>query len=119
MRASSASQLLGMQFTLFWETGKLALTVIQGGVLEKLNDQNFGKRLQDKGVLTFSWIDYSLEGVKLDEGAVLFRLCFEVRAPAGSRIAIGFRQAPTPYEAVDRYERLLPVRTRDGTLLVK
>ena len=110
--------LLAMQYSLVWDPDILSFVGIQSYNLPGLSEQNFGAHRTEEGVLTFVWLDNTLQGVSLAEGSTIYQLCFQVQGESGQRAAIRFAQQPTPIEAVNLAEELVAFTGEEGGVTV-
>ncbi len=112
-------QILSMQYSVRWDTGTLRFTDIKNFGVRGMGVKSFGTHLADEGILTFSWYDPNLRGVSLDDGKVLFELCFEVMGKAGARSQLAIAGHPTPVEIVNGSSMFLELRSQGGLVVVK
>ncbi|TAK40359.1 MAG: hypothetical protein EPO28_10225 [Saprospiraceae bacterium] len=112
-------QILSMQYSVRWDAGALRFTDIKNFGVRGMSVKSFGTHLANEGTLTFSWYDPQLRGVSLNDGAVLFELCFEVTGAAGSRSQLAIAGHPTPVEIVNGSSVFLELRTHGGLVVVK
>jgi cohesin domain-containing protein len=112
-------QILSMQYSLRWDTDALRFTDIKNFGVRGISAKSFGTHLAGEGTLTFSWYDSNLRGVSLDDGAVLFELCFEVTGAPGTRSQLAIEGHPTPVEIVNGSSVFLELRTQGGLVEVK
>lgn len=110
--------LLSMQYSLVWDPEVLAFENVQGFNLPYLGENNFGLNRQDKGILTFVWIDNALKGISLADGTVIYQICFKVKGQTGSGSEIKFSPQPTPFEVVDKSEQVLGINGLSGSVVV-
>lgn len=113
------AQILSMQFSVRWDTGALRFTDIKNFGVRGMGEKSFGTHLAGEGALTFSWYDPNLRGVSLDDGEVLFELCFEVTGKAGTRSQLAIAGHPTPVEIVNGSSVFLELNTQGGLVEVK
>jgi HYR domain len=79
IKATSASELLAIQFTLEFETDDLELRGFEKGVLPSWSDEAFGKSLLGQGILTAAW--FHPVPVDIEKDGALFSLRFMVKQP--------------------------------------
>ncbi|MCC6723840.1 MAG: T9SS type A sorting domain-containing protein [Saprospiraceae bacterium] len=79
IKATTASDLLALQFTLEFETDDLELRGYEKGTLPNWSDETFGKSLLQKGILTAAW--FQTEATALGKDEALFSLRFVAKRP--------------------------------------
>lgn len=118
VKVAGFENLLAMQYSMNWDAAVLSFTGHQSYHLPGLGEQNFGTHRTGQGVLTFVWLDNSLQGVTLPDGSAIYQLCFEVRGKSGQRAAIRFSPDPTPIEAVNLAEELISFTGKEGGVVI-
>ncbi|MEM8582751.1 MAG: cohesin domain-containing protein [Bacteroidota bacterium] len=83
------------QLSLNWNPDQLEFLGVSDLELGATEDGNFNLRRSDAGVLTYSFIDPTLVGYELEDGASLYHLQFRVLAGAGEEAVISFSEHPT------------------------
>jgi len=123
IQVASFEDILGLQFTLVWDTDLLEFESVDQFAIEGMSEQaNFGKRLCASGKLTFSWHDPALQGVSLDDGAVLFQLHFRVigeEGGAGLRSELSFTGEPTALETTFADYRTINTDYQNGGVTIR
>jgi|APTNR8051073442_1049403.scaffolds.fasta_scaffold00429_22 hypothetical protein len=117
--AKGFDNLIGMQYSLRWDPAQLQFKEVGKFNLKSLDANDFGARLAAQGALTSAWIEDSLRGVSVPAGTVIYQVCFDVKAPAGTTALVKFHNDPTPYEVIDRNEAILRFEGVDGKVTVK
>ena len=56
---------------------------------------------QDKGAISFSWLDFSFKGQTVPDGTVIFKLCFDIVGDLGETASLFFSSEPTRFEVGD------------------
>ena len=95
--AASSQSLAGFQFTLVFDENILEFNGYENGVVPSLQDNNFGTRFTDDGMLTMSW-DNDVD-IETSEGDVLFTLQFLIKNEARLSEALELNSRLTPAEA--------------------
>ncbi|MBP7273032.1 MAG: T9SS type A sorting domain-containing protein [Saprospiraceae bacterium] len=95
--ASEFRNLLGCQFTLTFDTDKLALREVIPTSEQGLSIQNFGLNNTDNGTITFSWNDTQPRWIK--DNTVLFTLEFDVKKSGKLSEVLQLNSRLTPAEA--------------------
>ncbi len=113
------SEILATQYTLQWDPQILQFQKLQNFNLPYLSPQNFGTPLTAQGKLTCVWLDDSLQGVSRSDGAVIYEICFKgLERARGKTSTIEFVEEPTPFEAVNAAEKVLPINPVHGAVKV-
>ena len=96
---SSFNNILGLQFTLGWDTTSLQLDSVGNFGLAGLD--SIGFNLSASGYLTFLWSSLNSSDTTLADGTSLFDLYFTAVGVDSSGSSIEILDAPTPFEVVD------------------
>lgn len=108
--------ILGAQFSLSYDPAVLQFVSVGNFGLPGLTETLFGLPVTNgttPGVISLSWFDNSLNGVNLDDGSVIFEVCFDVIATGDG--AVAFSNSPTAIEVTDANEQIVQgVTTNDG-----
>lgn len=112
-------QILSMQYTLKWDTKLLKFNSVQGFGLPGLNEQNFGKKQTNEGLLTFAWFDPQLGGINKSDGEVLYEVCFEVIGKTGQQTYLEFVSEPTLIEVSAAPGVLIDMKSEGSKLEIK
>lgn len=83
-------QIVGMQFTMEWDSTVLSYLGVSGFRLNDFNSSNFGTSFISSGKLAMAWFDENLNGVTLDDSTSVFSLKFEVIGMDGDATPIDF-----------------------------
>ncbi len=111
--------ILSMQYTLQWDQRYLEFETISDFALPWLSGNNFGTQKTAEGLLTVVWIDNSLQGVTKMDGQPVFTICFKVKGGRGQKAYVGFTENPTPFEVVNKQEKVLSLNPVSGGVNVK
>jgi hypothetical protein len=95
--AEDFSGIVGYQFTIDFDKQSLELTDVKSGVLDNLNEGNFGLTMVDDGIITTSW-DNSKTTLSGKTGA-LFTLVFRAKTNGSLSQHIKFNSRYTEAEA--------------------
>lgn len=68
--------IVSMQYTMEWDETLFQYTGVQAFGLPDLSAASFGSTMTSNGVLTMSWFDNTTLGVTLDDGDVIYEVCF-------------------------------------------
>jgi hypothetical protein len=119
LRAADFQRVVAMQYSLHWEHAKLRFRGVESFGLPGLEANNFGLHRTAEGLLTFVWLDNTLRGVDLPDGAAIYQVCFEVKGKRGEKARVFLANWPTPFEAVDADERLLRIDALEGGVIIR
>lgn len=111
--------LIGLQYTIRWDTTQLVYKGIRALELKDLSVKNFGLRFVDKGIVAFSWIDLDLQGVNIPDGSTVYEICFDTKASIGTTAQVRFDNRPVPYEVINKAEEILQFRGQDGMIQIQ
>lgn len=100
IRVRDFNNIVGMQYTHRWDPTIMEWNGWQPGALPDLSAANFGvaPSLLSQGIVPFSWIDLSVQGVSLADSTVLYSLCFHVTGDNDQQGVFYFYNAPTAFE---------------------
>ena len=107
IRASTATELLGFQFTLGFDPSYLQYVGVEKGALEALDETNFGFSHEDNGQITGTW--HQPRAVDLEAETVLFYWTFRVLQPAPLQELLEFNSQLTRAEAYTKGGEILPL----------
>jgi hypothetical protein len=110
---------ISMQYSIQWDAKVLKYSNVHGFQLPFLSAQNFGVHRINEGILTFVWIDNTLQGKDLPDGSSIYQVCFDVIGDAGQQSHFIITDQPTPFESVNAQEKLLQISTVDGSVRIK
>ncbi|HMG16361.1 MAG TPA: hypothetical protein VK590_12980, partial [Saprospiraceae bacterium] len=66
-----------------------------------LSLSNFGTNKAAQGISSLSWIDFTAQGKTLNDGSVLFKMCFNVIGASGSSSIVDITDNPIQIEITD------------------
>jgi hypothetical protein len=122
LTADGVNDLDSLQFSLRWDYLRARFDGVEAIHIEPvvptstilLTDEPY----ESKQILEVRWKGTGDQGLTLEDGSVLFRLCFEaVRYTDGDEY-FRFLQAPAPVRAFQADGQEVPVRTKDEPLIV-
>lgn len=100
----SFDNILGMQFGINYDTAQLNFESIEIGDLPDLTIVNFGlpgEIFDHEGLITMSWFELGLDPVTLNDGTIIFSVCFRVEEDADRFMPIYFTDDPVEVEIFD------------------
>lgn len=101
IRVKEFNTIISTQYTMMYEPADLEFIEIGNFNLPDLEAANFGI-FPTAGRLTFSWLDFLLDGVTMADSSVIYSLWFKVLTPNGTTATLSFEDALTPVEVVQR-----------------
>lgn len=108
--------IIGFQGSLSWNAALLDFSSITTSP-NLPGDINFGiNGLVENGQLSYSWIDQMLVGQSLNDGDVLFTVCYE--ALAGGSSAVNISNTPTPVQFIDNNNETIDVTYNNGSVTI-
>jgi hypothetical protein len=116
---SGFQDLLGWQYTMRWDPAVLSFYRIQSFNLADLNEANFGLTNTARGFFINSWIDNALRGQSVEDGRVIYQVCFGLTGAAGTRARVEFSQNPAPFEVINLQEEILRFNGQAGTITIE
>lgn len=102
VEASNFQDLIGLQFTLRFDSASLAYQSVRKLGLPGYGSSNFGTRFAERGYLSNLWMDQGLQGVSRPDGHLLFEACFLNLMEAGESTEVKFQDGPTRFEVVSK-----------------
>lgn len=111
--------LISMQYSMKWDPAILEFQEVKGFTLPHLSAQNFGTHRVQEGILTSVWIDNSLKGQTLSDGAPIFQVCLKAVGNAGQTSTFAFLEQPTPFEVVTVEEKVVSINGVEGMIKVE
>lgn len=109
VKAEGADNLLGLQYTMKWDTAALRFSYLENFNLPGLGASSFNTEpgAVEDGRLSVAWFDATLSGVDVSAGQVVYSICFEaLSAPAGMQ-PVYFDGTPTPVEFITANAELI------------
>jgi len=100
VEASGFKSLIGLQYTMRFDSAALEYKSIRGTTLPGYGPQNFGIRFAERGVVSTLWTDPSLKGVTKPDGYKMFEICFTNLQEKGKETEVRFTDGPTAFEVV-------------------
>jgi len=114
-------QILGMQYTIKWDTTVLRFQETASYNLPALTAQNFGRPPSFPARLTVAWYNPNLVPVDKDNGSTLYQICFEAVGASGAESSIEIVDQPTIIELVQAGEedQTVPLNTLPGKVTIR
>jgi hypothetical protein len=117
--AKNFQKILSMQYTMTWREEVLKFENWKKTNLPYLSDQSFGAHRTEEGLLTFLWLDNSLQGFSVEDGGSLYQVCFEVIGEPGTSSYFKITDRPTDIEVANLQEKVIPLKREHGTITVQ
>lgn len=118
VQVADFDQLLSMQYSVKWDPAMLQFKNIQNFQLAGLGPEDFGAHRATEGILTSVWIDESLQGKTIADGATIYQICFQVVGSAGQSTEVNFSDGPTPFEVVNLKEEVVDIKGVAGRVTI-
>ena len=119
MRVAKFSNLVGMEFTINYDSTRLEFKQVTGfGALRGLDGSVFGLPgvgLNKKGAIKVAWVDPEVSGVTLADSVSLFRVCFKAIGAAGTTTSLSFAQ---PIELTNLNGQTVSTNQVSGTISI-
>ena len=118
--ADGFQDILTCQFSVLWDSVAFEFKGVEGlnQVFEDYPLDHFGFAQISQGKLGFSWIDFSLAGVAIENGSVLFSVRLKTLQQESGIQTLNFGDYPTSIEIADTDENILEVEFQEGTITV-
>ncbi|KAA3627089.1 MAG: hypothetical protein DWQ02_20060, partial [Bacteroidetes bacterium] len=109
--------IIAMQFSINYDASLLTFSGLTNLSALDLNSSNFGD-ISDQNAVTFSWLDPTLMGVNLNDGDIIFSLCFLANSAQNITTPISFSGNPTAIEILDSDDQILSSAFNDGSITI-
>ncbi len=119
VRANGMADLVGIQFSVSWDTEILEYTGISNIILEGAPGENFNQTQIDSGRIGYLEADLSLMGFGLEDSVILFSLDFMPRTNNSDVTSISFVQMPLKFSGMDAMNNRIDTITTDGTITLE
>lgn len=110
---------LGMQYTLSWDKAVLQYVAVGSFGLPGMSKENFGINLAPAGKVTAAWIENSLKGISLNDGAEIYQICFKAIGKAGQSSEISVGADPTAIEVVTAGDQVWGIDAPRGRITIQ
>ncbi|HMX85183.1 MAG TPA: gliding motility-associated C-terminal domain-containing protein [Saprospiraceae bacterium] len=100
---SGFKDILTAQFTFAWDPAVIKFDSVNNFKLQGLTGNNIGTSKTAQGLLSFSWFDVNASGKSLNDGDVLFTVCYTAVGSAGDESPLWFAGSPIKTEVTDIY----------------
>jgi len=116
VRANGMANLVGIQFSVSWDTEILDYTGVSNIILDGAAEENFNQTQIDSGRIGYIEFDPSLMGFGLEDSIVLFSLDFMPRTNNSDVTNISFVEMPLKFSGMDAMNNRIDTITTDGTI---
>ncbi|MFK7937099.1 MAG: cohesin domain-containing protein [Saprospiraceae bacterium] len=113
---SNFANLIGLQFTLEWDSTVIDLVSIDNLGLPALTQDNINASRTGEGLLAMAWLDNSLEGIDLPDETTIFTVTYEVVGESGDSSLIEFTDNIALVEAIDSSSTEIAVTRFSGVV---
>jgi gliding motility-associated-like protein len=106
--------IVGLQYSIRWNPAVLRFSGLEGfnPSLNELGMSNFGTTATNMGRLSMSWNDS--RGVNLNDGTVIYQICFDAIGTSGQNSTVEFTGQPLGIEIINASEELVPFKQTAG-----
>ena len=113
--------ILTCQFSVSWdpEAFEFKGTENLNALFEDYPLDHFGFAQINEGKLGFSWIDFSLAGITMEDDSILFSFKLKTLQEQSGTQPINFGADPTAIEVADTAENILDVEFTEGTITIE
>ncbi len=119
VRANGMADVVGLQFSVSWDTLLLEFRGISNIVLEGTPAGNFNQTQLDSGRIGYLLVDDSLQGFGLQDSVVLFTLDFVSLQPFAAVTALTFSEAPLSCKGMNNENIALDCNRAAGTITLE
>ncbi len=113
--AGNFNDIISMQFSMEWDESLLLFEEVSNMNLPDMTASNFG--MPSGSQLTFSWVDFNLQGQSINDGTPIFSVCFTALSSTGTA-PVSITGAPTMIEVYNNMDEEVPVTTSGGAVIV-
>lgn len=113
--------IIGMQLSINYDPNELQFQSVGNFNLSGLTEGAFGTPGSDgtaPGDITLAWVEPAINPVTLDNGTVIFELCFTALGDNGTTTDVVFSDNPTTIEITDGDEQNVPFMGKNGTVTI-
>ncbi len=110
--------IVSAQFSIHWNPEVLKFKSVTGFAIPMTSAENFGTPLAENGILTFSWLDMTLNGYTLPDSTKLFTIIYDVIGSLGDTTSVRFSDQPTIKEIADTTFTAITTIFQDGVVEV-
>lgn len=102
VQVENFAELVSLDYSMGWETTLIEFVSVTNFGVPGLDESDFDLANAENGLLTVDWASETFAGETLEDGAVLYSICFRVKETAqlGLCNAIFFSDIPAPISAV-------------------
>lgn len=95
------AEILTAQFTVVWDPSIIQFDSVSSMKLAGLSKNNFGTSKVNQGILSFSWFDGLAVGKSLNDGEILFSVCFSTIGQPNDKSPLEISDKPIKVEVTD------------------
>lgn len=115
----SFKDIMSMQYTMQWDPKVATFKGVKDINLPHLGKNNYGMHILDQGLMTFVWIENSLQGVTLTDNTSIYKMCFELKGEKGASSFFKITDKPTRIEALNGKEDLVKLSSTESTITIQ
>lgn len=119
VKVTAFKNIVGLQFTLEWDSTILKFVGTEDFVLGgSTQTETFGTNQASSGLLSFSWLDFSLKGKSLEDSTRLFTVIFDVIGTPSASTPLAFTDDIAIREVSDTSYTEIPSEFHNGIISV-
>lgn len=119
VRANGMSDLVGIQFSISWDTEVLEYSGVSNVILDGAIGENFNQTQLDSGRIGYLEVDPELNGFELEDSVLLFSINFMPKSDNSTTTDITFAQMPLKFSGMDIMNNRIDTITTDGTVVLE
>jgi hypothetical protein len=119
VRANGMSDLVGIQFSIGWDTELLEFSGVNNIILDGALTDNFNQTQLDSGRIGYLEVDPDLNGFDLGDSVLLFTVNFMPVSDNSVTTDVAFVQMPLKFSGMDVMNNRIDTITTDGTIVLE
>lgn len=116
VRANGMSSLVGIQFSVGWDTELLEFTGLSNVLFDAPQSGHFNRTQVDDGRIGYLEVDDDLNGFEVEDSVLLFSLNFMPRTSNSDVTEINFGHEPLSFSGMDIMSNRIDTVTTDGII---
>ena len=103
---------LSMQYGMNWDKDVLEYQSVKSFGLPSLGENNFGNTNAAIGKLAISWFDNNLKSISVEDGKIIYQVCFKAIGKSGSQSKFLLSSDPIVIEFSGKGDQMLNLDTQ-------
>ncbi|GLR19026.1 T9SS type A sorting domain-containing protein [Portibacter lacus] len=116
VRVQGFDSLAVFEGTIQWDTLGLTFNEVKNFGVDNLGAENFGRPVNTKDLLTFTWTEASNAGISVDDSTVIFTIVFDTNGDVDTEAAVIFADKPLDVSAADNKLSDVFVKEENGVV---